>query len=1059
MKGKTTWYRKLTAGMTAVLALAITLALTLGMLPASALKTQAAEISSITATTTDLVAPEIGAKLKRPTYTTADGMTVTEYGWTCDGEDRFEDDAITPGVWRIYTAALINKGSGDSFSSAPTLTVNSENWALSETFSDEYYYYAIFYKEYTLTTPIVISGDPEIPESYRNIPITNVDLSKFVSGGTAPYTYTAIYSHPWLTINYFTGVISGTPSTVGYNEDLYVLITDANGNKAVAEVYVNGTKLDGRPAVYDINAEGAATNTYVIKGNTLSPMTFTKIEAEDSVGNPIAVTADVSKSYWEKQDPETDEWKKQEGGTFTSGTYRYRVYTYSDSSTYSFAHPDFYLKTAEDDYEYWPLLNYNSDEAWGVFTSEEIIVPETLDKLTITDVPVPIEGMGATTAAISVKEAGAAVSDAKWYDNADNLIEDGTPFDKTKSYKISVTVSALEGITFAPKDSMTVTINGISTPATITSWAEDEITAEIEIPFGVFSSKVFVVTAGSLNVRDSASYNGDRIGGLKYGDVVEAQVESGGWVQFDYKGQDGWVNANYLALTASKQAAEALGGPKKIKVSVGALNVRSAPYIEDGNIIGGLTLNKEYLVTGKVTDVNGENWLVLEYPTESGFVVGYIMEKYTTDSSATTAIESAEVDVETPELHWTGGVPAHVSFAYKSAVAYDNNVTITDENYQDNGDGTYNVVIYPSDAMNFTTLQIADIQLSAELTAEDFIIHSLNVNDDGSISLKVGPEVPVLVPVKFETFGGSTVAEQEIAKGSTATRPEDPKKEGRSFWDWYTDPECTTKFDFTTTIKEETTLYAKWCINIKGVKLHADGTEDTGDGHYRLKADTLEALFENDPAEIDLSLTPLNSDSMLSSMITEAPAKGTTYYFAVVLDDVKGKEGTPNVFYGDIMKTGNEAAAEEATIEFVELGRSPGGKYATVIFSYTEAEIVYTFSKGGAGNWTKGSSETFDLTINRNINDDKTFSLCDSIEVDGKAIAASNYSASSGSLNASIKSSYLETLAAGTHTLKVTFEDGSAETKLTIMKLPAVLHRPAIRTILHCLQDLWPLLC
>ena len=123
----------------------------------------------------------------------------------------------------------------------------------------------------------------------------------------------------------------------------------------------------------------------------------------------------------------------------------------------------------------------------------------------------------------------------------------------------------------------------------------------------------------------------------------------------------------------------------------------------------------------------------------------------------------------------------------------------------------------------------------------------------------------------------------------------------------------------------------------------------------------------------------------------------------------------------------DELTAEDFIIQNLVLNAD-----GSILLKLGEAEIVYTFSKGGDGNWTKGSSETFDLTINRNINDDKTFSLFESIEVDGSVIAASNYTASSGSLNASIKSSYLETLAAGTHTLKVNFEDGSTETKLTI---------------------------
>jgi len=40
--------------------------------------------------------------------------------------------------------------------------------------------------------------------------------------------------------------------------------------------------------------------------------------------------------------------------------------------------------------------------------------------------------------------------------------------------------------------------------------------------------------------------------------------------------------------------------------------------------------------------------------------------------------------------------------------------------------------------------------------------------------------------------------------------------------------------------------------------------------------------------------------------------------------------------------------------------------------------------------------------------------------------------AESGSLNATLKASYLETLSVGAHTVKVNFDDGSAETTLTI---------------------------
>lgn len=48
-----------------------------------------------------------------------------------------------------------------------------------------------------------------------------------------------------------------------------------------------------------------------------------------------------------------------------------------------------------------------------------------------------------------------------------------------------------------------------------------------------------------------------------------------------------------------------------------------------------------------------------------------------------------------------------------------------------------------------------------------------------------------------------------------------------------------------------------------------------------------------------------------------------------------------------------------------------------------------------------------------------------------------DYDAVSGSLNASLKADYLNTLSAGEHTLSVHFDDGSADTKLTVKEAVA----------------------
>lgn len=67
-----------------------------------------------------------------------------------------------------------------------------------------------------------------------------------------------------------------------------------------------------------------------------------------------------------------------------------------------------------------------------------------------------------------------------------------------------------------------------------------------------------------------------------------------------------------------------------------------------------------------------------------------------------------------------------------------------------------------------------------------------------------------VVTVSFDSMGGSDVAAQVIAKGTTAKEPTAPNREGYTFKGWYTEKELTNEFVFTTTITADTKLYAKW---------------------------------------------------------------------------------------------------------------------------------------------------------------------------------------------------------------------------------------------------------
>ena len=106
-------------------------------------------------------------------------------------------------------------------------------------------------------------------------------------------------------------------------------------------------------------------------------------------------------------------------------------------------------------------------------------------------------------------------------------------------------------------------------------------------------------------------------------------------------------------------------------------------------------------------------------------------------------------------------------------------------------------------------------------TVEDFIAIPKNVTIYGyagstaeAYAQKNGNKFVVINPenkVIFDSVGGSKVEEQTIECGEFAKKPADPAKEGYTFKGWYKNKECTNAFDFDKdSIKEETTLYAKW---------------------------------------------------------------------------------------------------------------------------------------------------------------------------------------------------------------------------------------------------------
>ncbi|MCK7488540.1 MAG: InlB B-repeat-containing protein [Bacillus subtilis] len=80
--------------------------------------------------------------------------------------------------------------------------------------------------------------------------------------------------------------------------------------------------------------------------------------------------------------------------------------------------------------------------------------------------------------------------------------------------------------------------------------------------------------------------------------------------------------------------------------------------------------------------------------------------------------------------------------------------------------------------------------------------------------------------IDFVENGGSEVANITAAYGSSVIGPVTPTKTGHSFEDWYSDPELTIPYVFSTMPLNGITLYAKWTINQYTLSFDANGGSD-----------------------------------------------------------------------------------------------------------------------------------------------------------------------------------------------------------------------------------------
>ena len=94
----------------------------------------------------------------------------------------------------------------------------------------------------------------------------------------------------------------------------------------------------------------------------------------------------------------------------------------------------------------------------------------------------------------------------------------------------------------------------------------------------------------------------------------------------------------------------------------------------------------------------------------------------------------------------------------------------------------------------------------AELTT---VITSVTLNDNVTVYAKWTPIDPITIT--FDPQNGTATFTQSIAKGSNASAPSEPSKEGYTFKGWYTAADGGEKVNFASmTFDSAATLYAHW---------------------------------------------------------------------------------------------------------------------------------------------------------------------------------------------------------------------------------------------------------
>ena len=307
-----------------------------------------------------------------------------------------------------------------------------------------------------------------------------------------------------------------------------------------------------------------------------------------------------------------------------------------------------------------------------------------------------------------------------------------------------------------------------------------------------------------------------------------------------------------------------------------------------------------------------------------------------------------------------------------------------------------------------------DVTLTAKWTKNTVTPTPDDGEDDGGNTSEA-----TTYTVTFSTDGGTEVASQKIESGKTATEPTAPTKDGYIFGGWFTDSNFATAFTFSTAIKADITLYAKWIEASKPtytVTFSVDGAETK-----QTITEGEKVSKPNDPTKTGYTFdgwykddTKFDFDTTVTANLT-LTAKWTLITYTITYEGLNGATN-PNTI--------TSYTVESETITLQTVSRE-GYTFTGWYDAETGGNKIESIAQGSTGAKTLYAQWwTFSLQVSGTPS--KTlYYVGDSLDTTGLTVTATYFDGSSKAVTGFSVAAFSEVNLGTEQTLTVSYTEGS----------------------------------